>query len=166
MSKVLIVSDNHGRTDTLEGIIAKEKPFDLMIHCGDNELSGGISELSRMADTPVYAVAGNCDIFSELSNRVDFDFQGHHILVTHGHFENVNSGCDELFRKARLLGSDVAFFGHTHVPFLREDSGIIIANPGSTDKPRQAGRESTYMIMNIEAGKTPDIERKVFYLPQ
>lgn len=162
MAKVLIVSDNHGRTETLKGIIAKEKPLDLLIHCGDSEFSNCISELSAMADAPVYAVAGNCDIFSGLSARVDFDYQGHHILVTHGHYDNVNYGTDELYRKAKLTGSDIVFFGHTHVPFKREDDGVVLANPGSTDKPRQVGKESSYMIMRISENTKTEIELKKY----
>lgn len=162
MAKVLIVSDNHGKKETLAGIIDKEKPIDLMIHCGDSEFSGGLATLQKMADVPVYAVAGNCDIFSDLPGRVDFDFQGHHILVTHGHFDNANYGTDEIYRKARLVGADIAFFGHTHVPLVRRDEGVLIANPGSTDKPRQTGRESTYLIMIIENDREPEIERKKY----
>ena len=39
MGKVLIVSDNHGQIDTLKKIIAMEKPVDLVIHCGDSEMT-------------------------------------------------------------------------------------------------------------------------------
>ena len=162
MAKVLIVSDSHGRTENLKGIISVEKPFDLMIHCGDVELSDDYRELVAMADTPVYAVAGNCDVFSSLEHQVDFDFQGHHILVVHGYYEGVNNGLDGLYRKAKLLGADVALFGHTHMPFYREEDGIVFANPGSTDKPRQAGGEKTYMVMDIEPGKKIAIERKKY----
>ena len=162
MAKVLIVSDNHGMTETLSDIIDREKPLDLMIHCGDSELDGSLSQLMKMADSPVYAVKGNCDIFSDLSNAVDFEFGGHHILVTHGHYDGVNYGTSGLFKRARLTGSDIVFFGHTHVPFKREDSGVIFANPGSTDRPRQVGRESTYMIMQIDDNKKVEIELKKY----
>lgn len=150
MAKVLIVSDNHGATYTLKNIIKRDGPFDLMIHCGDNELDGGLSELMALADCPVYAVSGNCDYFSDLSSSVHFDYKGHHILVTHGHRENVNYDLGTLMNKAALTNSDIVFFGHTHVPMKKEVGGIIFANPGSTDRPRQAGKEPTYMIMNID----------------
>ncbi|MDO4187619.1 MAG: metallophosphoesterase [Lachnospiraceae bacterium] len=162
MAKVLVLSDSHGNTKTMQAIINLEKDIDLLIHCGDLEISSEIATLTQMADAPVYAVSGNCDIFSDLSKRVDFDFKGHHILVTHGYYENVNSGIGELKRKAGLFGADIVFFGHTHVPFLREEDGVIYANPGSTDKPRQTGRESTYMIMTIEGDEKPKIELKKY----
>ena len=159
MAKVLIISDNHGETDNLQGIIDREKPFDLMIHCGDIGFSEG--ELMRMADSPVYVVAGNNDFFQNLPNRVDFTFQGHHILVTHGHFDDVYySGIEKLAVKAGALGADLCFFGHTHVPFLREIEGVKFANPGSTNLPRQTDRTPTYMVMNIYENENPDIELK------
>lgn len=164
MAKVLIVSDSHGRLDTIKAIVSAEKKIDLLIHCGDLEIDGEIARLTEIADAPVYAVRGNCDIFSDLSSSVHFDFNGHHILVTHGYLEGVSSGIQELQRKAGLTGSDIVFFGHTHIPFLREDNGVIYANPGSTDRPRQSGRESTYMIMNIEAEKNTKIELKKYLI--
>ena len=157
MAKVLIVSDSHGKTGTLKAIIAREQPFDLLIHCGDSELDDEIEVLTYMADVPVYAVKGNCDIFSALNSFESFDYQGHRILVVHGHREGVNYGLDELYRKASGIGADVVFFGHTHVPHLRNENGITMANPGSTDRPRQSDRESTYMTMEIKPGLEPEI---------
>ena len=46
MGKVLIVSDNHGRIDTLKKIIDMEKPVDLVIHCGDSEMTDIIPTLT------------------------------------------------------------------------------------------------------------------------
>ena len=35
--KVLVVSDTHGRDESLEMAVALEQPFDYLIHCGDVE---------------------------------------------------------------------------------------------------------------------------------
>lgn len=164
MGKVLIVSDNHGRIDTLKKIIDMEKPVDLVIHCGDSEMTDIIPTLTKHSDARVYAVSGNCDIFSDLPSRADFDYMGHHILVVHGHYDNVSYGIHELYRKAKMTGSDIVFFGHTHVPFLRKDDGVTFANPGSTDKPRQTSRESTYMIMSVDETSGPDFELKKCFI--
>ena len=60
--------------------------------------------------------------------------------------------------------SDIVFFGHTHVPFLRKGDGVTFANPGSTDKPRQTSRESTYMIMSVDETSGPDFEIKKCFI--
>ena len=38
--KVLVVSDTHGRDESLEMAVALEQPFDYLIHCGDVEGRG------------------------------------------------------------------------------------------------------------------------------
>ena len=35
--KVLIVSDTHGKENTLDEVLLRETPFDVLIHCGDVE---------------------------------------------------------------------------------------------------------------------------------
>ena len=40
-------------------------------------------------------------------------------------------------------------FGHTHVPCVEEQEGILFVNPGSLTYPRQEGHKSSYAIMEI-----------------
>lgn len=160
MAKVIIVSDNHGDVGNLKEVIKCEKPFDLLIHCGDVQFDNEIIRLQEMAGVPVYAVKGNCDVFSELSRFVEFDYQGKHILVVHGYYEGVNMGIGELERKASVSEADIVFFGHTHVPFLHDNGSVIFANPGSIYLPRQSDRVPTYMTMDIEDGKKVKIAIK------
>lgn len=35
--KVLIVSDTHGKEGNLKEAMEREKPFDMLVHCGDVE---------------------------------------------------------------------------------------------------------------------------------
>ena len=35
--KILVVSDTHGRDSGLERAVELERPFDMLIHCGDVE---------------------------------------------------------------------------------------------------------------------------------
>ena len=65
MAKVLVVSDTHGENDSLIRVINEEKPFDLLVHCGDASMTE--YELAKLADAPVHAVQGNCDYFYDLS---------------------------------------------------------------------------------------------------
>ena len=148
MSKVLIVSDTHGSNRILSEIIKVEKPFDLLIHCGDAECSEG--SLIALADAPVYVCEGNNDYFYDLSKRIIFDFAGHRILLTHGHYDKVYYGLDTLCYRAKEASADIVMFGHTHVPCLKDIDGIKYVNPGSLTYPRQTGREPTYMIMEID----------------
>lgn len=40
--------------------------------------------------------------------------------------------------------------GHTHRPYLEQDKGITVLNPGSLSYPRQEGRKPSYMIMDLD----------------
>ena len=57
--KILLVSDSHGQNHNLWGILKKEKPYDMVIHCGDYE--DYESELVKRAGCEVHIVAGNND---------------------------------------------------------------------------------------------------------
>ena len=66
--KVLVVSDTHGRDESLEMSVALEQPFDYLIHCGDVE--GREFFIEALAECPCTIVAGNNDfMFSDLELR-------------------------------------------------------------------------------------------------
>ena len=69
--------------------------------------------------------------------------------MTHGHNYYVNSRKDMIRSAAVQRGARIALFGHTHVPYLEEQEGILIANPGSLSLPRQADHYPTYLLLFI-----------------
>ena len=158
MAKILVVSDTHGNNSLLKEVVKKEKPFDLLVHCGDLECGEGA--LVAIADTPVYAVQGNNDYFYDLSRKVEFEFSGVRFLLTHGHYDKVHYGLDTLFYRAKECEADVVLFGHTHVPCIREIDEVKFVNPGSLTYPRQVGHEPTYVVIDISEQKKVDIELK------
>ena len=51
----------------------------------------------------------------------------------------------------RFPGARVVVFGHSHVPFLEDQNGLLLLNPGSpTDKRRQPRR--TFALLWAEGG--------------
>lgn len=127
--KILVVSDTHGRRETLQRCIDISAPFDIIIHCGD-----GVKDL-RSADIPgncvVLAVAGNTDIYSspdEESSLIE-NIEGKKVLITHGHLFNVKSGVFSLAKFADEIAADIVFFGHTHQSFLSNNNPVLF-NPG------------------------------------
>ena len=146
--KVLIVSDSHRRNENLMKVLEKEKPLDLVIHCGDAEGSEG--EIIAACGCPLYIVAGNNDYFSNLNNEAFFEIEGYKVMLTHGHHYYVSMGVERLADEARAQEVDIVMFGHTHRPFLEIMDDLTILNPGSISYPRQAGSIPTYMIMYID----------------
>jgi len=127
--KILVVSDSHGRRDTLQRCIDINYPFDMIIHCGD-----GVKDL-RGAHVPdgviILAVAGNTDIYSSLDEELFLTeiIEGKNVLITHGHKYNVKSGLHTILQAAGEFRADVVLFGHTHQSHLSGD-GPILFNPG------------------------------------
>lgn len=146
--KVLIVSDTHRVNENYFRAVDKEKPFDLVIHCGDAE--GAEYSLMSYAETDFEVVGGNNDFFTSLPKERVLNIRGNRIFVTHGHFYQVNAGVERLAEEAAERGCSMAFFGHTHIPFMSEVNGVLLVNPGSLTYPRQFGRVPTYMVMEID----------------
>ena len=73
--KVLVVSDTHGRDESLEMAVALEQPFDYLIHCGDVE--GREFFIEALAECPCTIVAGNNDFFSDLPREDEILLEGH-----------------------------------------------------------------------------------------
>ncbi len=158
-TRILVVSDSHGRNRYLKAAIQKEQPFDMLIHCGDVE--GNIySILGTETPYEIHAVRGNCD-YSGYSDQLLVEASGHRILVTHGHTFRVRYDNNGLLREAVKRGADVVCFGHTHIPEVEYSRGIVLLNPGSISEPRRIGREYTYAMLTLEKGKTPRADIRV-----
>ena len=155
--KVLIVSDTHGQDENLEETVLREAPFDYLIHCGD----GGrqrVFSLRHWQSAHVRLSQGNNDFFTDLPYEEEVTLEGHKILVTHGHHYFVSRDYDKLVENAQAKGCKIAMYGHTHMPVIENEDGILVINPGSLTYPRQRGRRPSYAVMQIEEGKDPQVE--------
>ena len=65
---------------------------------------------------------------------------------------------DKLVENAQAKGCKIAMYGHTHMPVIENEDGILVINPGSLTYPRQRGRRPSYAVMQIEEGKDPQVE--------
>jgi len=146
--KVLVISDTHGRTAHLDTILPKVKPLDQLIHLGD--VGKDTDYIEVVAECACCFVAGNNDFYSNLPRERVIKLNGVPIFLTHGHYHYVNARKDFIRSAAIQRGAKVALFGHTHVPYLEEEDGILVANPGSLSLPRQADHIPTYMLLYID----------------
>ena len=148
MSRVLIVSDSHGSTEVLEGIEKLHgNDVDLMIHCGDSELSESDAAIVNFS-----SVKGNCDFYGHFPDEKVHLINGVRIFVTHGHLYSVKSTLVNLYYKAKELQADIVCFGHSHLLGAEMVDDVLFINPGSIRLPR--GRtEKSYAILELENGK-------------
>lgn len=158
MKKILIISDTHGHTSNFDEIIAREKPINLLIHLGDVE--GDEDYIKAAAECETHIVAGNNDFFSYLEREEEFFIGEYRVFITHGHHYYVSLGPERLLEEARARGVNIAMFGHTHKPFLEEYGDVVILNPGSVSYPRQEGRKSSYIVMEMDQQNSTSFQIK------
>jgi putative phosphoesterase len=154
--KVLILSDTHGYNDTMYEVIDREAPFDMLIHCGD--LEGAYDELRTKVNCTLHVVAGNNDYDPDMDRVRVFDIGKYKAVLTHGHRYRLYSDLSPLFYLAVENHADFVFFGHTHVPMIKEEGPVTLINPGSLTYPRQHGRKPSYIVGTIEDGSDPVFE--------
>lgn len=156
--KILLVSDTHGFHENLKEVVRREAPFERVLHMGDTE--GWDPVIRDIVGMPVDIVSGNCDWASDLPSEKMVTIDDVHIFMTHGHEYYVTTGMEVLLEAAEACDCQVVLFGHTHRPFLLNHRGILVANPGSISRPRQAGHKCSYGVLTINEYGTPEIELK------
>ena len=135
--RVIVLSDSHGSTGRLSTILmAAEQggPIDAIFHLGD-----GYWDLRDLGVDlpPVYQVAGNCDHFcSDTLNIVSLG--GAKFLLTHGHYQHVKDGTDDLLQMAMDEHCAAALYGHTHYQTMKWQNGILLLNPGAVNDGKYA----------------------------
>ncbi|PEQ96810.1 YfcE family phosphodiesterase [Bacillus sp. AFS006103] len=145
MSKVLVVSDSHGLTKELN--ILRERhseDVDLMIHCGDSELTPTDEAISGYL-----TVMGNCDFGGGYPMETMAEAAGRKFFITHGHRYSVKTSLMNLKYKAEEVNANIVCFGHSHVLGAEVIGRTLFLNPGSIRLPR--GRlEKTYVILDLQ----------------
>ena len=160
--RCLVISDTHGDNSSMLDVINSEKPFDILIHCGD--VQGNLAYVLGTQEFGYFAVRGNCDMFSFAEDERCIKLGYYNVFVTHGHRYQVNYRDSALIRAGKKKFADVILYGHTHVPEIKEDkeSGMLIVNPGSLSRPRQTPRVCTYAVLKISGEKLPEAEIKEY----
>jgi len=149
MKKVLLVSDSHGRIENYRKMINAEGPdIDFIYHMGDVE--GDVKALRDMCPAGFLAVRGNCDYDLSLDNERVVTIGRHRVYICHGHRVRVNMFHLLLTSEAKKNSCDMAFYGHTHRPFMGNEDGVFVVNPGSISMPRQADGRPGYVVIEID----------------
>ena len=118
---------------------------DLVLHAGDLMDPALLDELAAYA--PVKAVRGNLDP-PGLPETLEFEFGGARVAMIHdsGRRQGRRTRLRRRFPDARVV-----IFGHSHIPFLEDESGLMLLNPGSpTDRRREP--RPTFALLHAEKG--------------
>ena len=170
--RYLVVSDIHGSSyyaRKIQEIYDREK-VDKIILLGDLYYHGPRNDLTQEYDPmevakilnsykdKILCTKGNCDaevdeMISEfkMEDYITLDINNVEFFFTHGHKYNI----DNMPPKG-----DVVIYGHFHTGFIKEQYGLIFANPGSISLPKENTAHS-YLIINDKELVLKDIDGKI-----
>lgn len=156
--KLGIVSDSHGNFENLRkfGTKLKEKhKVDMIIHLGDDS-----HEIDILKDLPVEilkvpGVYEECYREKEVSNRIIEVFLGWKCLLTHTKESHKNDRDDDIKPEdvVKDRKADLIFYGHSHIPDIEEEEGILFVNPGHLKTEDKKGYPPTYGLTEITPGE-------------
>ena len=141
MKYIALISDTHGIAS--KALIEMISGVNMIIHAGDIGSEEIFTKLSNIA--PVIAVSGNVDRWNEfLPDEETIEIDDRYIYIIHI-LENASIS-------PRTAGMDVVVFGHSHIPSIGQEAGIIYINPGSPTLPR-SNTGPTIGMLEIDGGQ-------------
>ena len=144
----VVIADTHiPRRALPQALIPHLQRADLILHAGDLMDPALLDELASYA--PVRAVRGNLDPpEADLPQTSEFEFGGAAVAMIHD--SGPRRGRRTRMRR-RFPGARVVVFGHSHMPWLEDEDGLLLLNPGSpTDRRRQP--RHTFALLRAEEG--------------
>jgi putative phosphoesterase len=131
-----------------EGLIPHLRRSDLILHAGDLMDPTLLEVLSAYA--PTRAVRGNLDpLEAGLPETLELRFGGVKVAMIHD--SGTKRGRWGRMRR-RFPGARVVVFGHSHIPWLEDQDGLLLLNPGSpTDRRRQP--DHTFALLQVDGGE-------------
>ncbi|OFW78359.1 MAG: hypothetical protein A2201_08715 [Alicyclobacillus sp. RIFOXYA1_FULL_53_8] len=146
--RICIVSDTHRHRTEMMAAVETVQPVDVILHAGDE--TSDVVWLRSRVDSPITAVSGNWDTYSEdFPQQLVLDQYGPRILLVHGHTLRVKDGVERLLQKSNSVGASIVVYGHTHVAYAAVHKGILVLNPGSLAEPR-GRREPTFALLEVD----------------
>lgn len=140
--RLVVVADTHSHPHAATlGQLRAHAP-DAILHAGDIGDLAVLEDLAAVA--PVHAVRGNIDTRAgELADVLVLDLVGEvagsarrlRLLLTHIAVAGPRIR-GEIARAARAHQATLIVCGHSHVPFIGQDRGLTVFNPGSVGPRR------------------------------
>jgi putative phosphoesterase len=134
-----VVADTHSHPHPATLDLLRAQAPDAILHAGD---IGELEVLDQLATVaPVHAVRGNIDERARnLPDVLTIDVRrgdelALRILLTHIAVNGPKLRAD-VVRTAKAAEASLVVCGHSHVPFIGEDRGLVMFNPGSAGPRR------------------------------
>ncbi|KPK67564.1 hypothetical protein AMJ87_13175 [candidate division WOR_3 bacterium SM23_60] len=150
--KIGLVSDTHRHIANLNEAVAflNTKGADIIVHLGDD-----YTDIDEIGENSVLRVPG---VFSDayqntsIPNRMVAKFDGWRILLSHTISSHDNDLPDDL-KPEEMIGKnkvDAVFYGHTHIPDITREHGIVFVNPGHLKDEDKKGSPPTCAFVDVK----------------
>lgn len=150
-----VISDTHRMLNTVRKKIRDFGKIDYIIHLGDNV--DDAYALSKEFGIALECVKGNCDFGGFDESEKIIEIENKKIFITHGHKYHVKYDYNTILERARELGVDAVFFGHTHIPMISRHHDVLLLNPGSPSLPREGLKRTIALVTVGEDGIIPKL---------
>lgn len=131
--RIAVVADTHSVPHPATRKNLEAVAPDVILHAGDIGDLGVLEDLAELA--PLHAVRGNIDTrANQLPDVLTLDLVGAdrtlRLLLVHIAVYGPRLRAD-VAKIARAENASLVVCGHSHVPFIGQDKGITVFNPGS-----------------------------------
>lgn len=147
---LVLVADTHGapHPDSAKHIAAQRPTH--ILHAGDIGDLAVLDDLAKLAK--LVSVRGNIDVHArDLPDAITIDVRdldGPLVTLLLVHIAVYGPKLRaEIVKLARAEGASIVVCGHSHVPFIGRDKGIVIVNPGSIG-PRRFQLPIVFAVMD------------------
>jgi uncharacterized protein len=148
---LVLVADTHSAPHPDSAtLVAAQRPTHIL-HAGDIGDLAVLDELAKLAK--VTAVRGNIDVHArDLPDAITIDVRDPSgplvtLLLVHIAVYGPKLRA-EIAKLAGAEGASIVVCGHSHVPFIGRDKGIVIVNPGSIG-PRRFQLPIVFATMDV-----------------
>lgn len=155
MTKLGIISDTHKHITNLSKAVGylKRQGVETIIHLGDD-----FTDVDEIGERNVKRVPG---VFSDayqdvkIPNRRIENFGGWRFLLSHTVSSHPNDLPDDLKPEDLIRGQrvHVLLHGHTHIPEVKQEAGIIYINPGHLKNEDKKGFPPTFVYLELTIDK-------------
>ncbi len=148
---LVVVSDTHSKPHHRAHELIRCLQPDAILHAGD---VGDLTVLDNLGSIcPVYAVHGNIDQHStRLPDTLILEVHSEENLVLRILTLHIGVYGAKLRSEARyqaqVAEASVVVCGHSHIPFIAKERGIVVFNPGSIG-PRRIGLPIVFGVLQI-----------------
>lgn len=118
--------------------------------------------------TRKHTIAENKAFLQELPLQIRLEGRRPYMLLVHGSPRKINEYLYQdrpktsFERIAKLAGTNVLLFGHTHFPYTKTINKTLFVNTGSVGKPKDGDPRGSYVI--LKTGRRTNVEiRRVKY---